>query len=83
MFEYCSTYAERAYKLLEDGDYDNGMEFLAHLADTLQILVESKTSQGTTNIAQFANSVKDFDELNKDSVYTHLQASGFGQYIPE
>ena len=83
MFDYCSTQAERALKLLEDGDQDNGMHFLGHLADILQFLAESKTSQGLTNIPEFLNLVKELDELEKDQVYTHLQSTGFGQYIPE
>jgi hypothetical protein len=83
MFEYCSTQAERAYKLIEDNDVENGMQFLAHLADVLQFLVEARTTQGVTQINQFAKSLKDLDELEKDQVYTHLQENGFGQYIPE
>jgi flagellin-specific chaperone FliS len=83
MFEYCSKHAERAYKLLEDGDYDNGMEFLAHLADVLQMLTDSRNSQGTTNITLFAQSIKEFDESGRDQLYSHLQETGFGQYIPE
>jgi hypothetical protein len=83
MFDYCSTQAERAYKLLEDGDTHNGMQFLAHLADVLQMLSESKTTQGIISINDFAKSVKEFSELEKDQVYSHFQASGFGQYIPE
>jgi hypothetical protein len=83
MFEYCSAQAERAYKLLEDGDLQNGMQFLAHLADTLQMLVESKNGQGVTNISAFAQSVTELAENDKDAVYSHLQENGFGQYIPE
>lgn len=83
MFEYCSTQAERSYKLLEDGDMENGLQFLAHLADVLQFLVEAKSSQGTTNINEFAKSVLELNDLDKDQVYTHLQENGFGQYIPE
>lgn len=83
MFEYCSNQAERAYKLLEDGDSENGMQFLAHLADVLQFLVEARSSQGATNINEFAQSVLELNELDKDQVYTHLQENGFGQYIPE
>jgi hypothetical protein len=83
MFEYCSAQAERAYKLLEDGDQQNGLEFLAHLADVLNLLVESRTSQGTTSIGEFAISVREFSELDKDQVYTHMQENGFGQYIAE
>jgi len=83
MFDYCSNQAERAYKLLEDGDIDVGLQFLAHLADVLQMLVEAKSSQGITNINEFAKLVKDMDELDKDQVYSHFIENGFGQYIPE
>lgn len=83
MFEYCSTHAERAYKLLEDGDYENGMQFFGHLADVLSFLAQAKNTQGTTSINDFASSLKELDEMEKDQVYTHLQATGFGQYIPE
>lgn len=83
MFEYCSTQAERAYKLIEDGETDNGMSYLGHLADVLQMLVESRTDQNTTNINEFARSVSQFEDLEKDAVYTHMQENGFGQYIPE
>jgi hypothetical protein len=83
MFEYCSAHAERIYKLLEDGDQENGMQFLAHLADVLQLLVEAKTSQGYTGIDEFAIGVRDLSELDKDQIYTHLQENGFGQHIPE
>ena len=83
MFDYCSTQAERAYKLLEDGEIEVGLQFLAHLADVLQMLVEAKTSQGTTNINEFAKLVKDMDELDKDQIYSHFIENGFGQYIPE
>ena len=83
MFEYCSTQAERAYKLLADGDVDIAMQDLAHLADVLQMLVDARNSQGTTNINEFAKSLRELPELGKDQVYTHFQANGFGQYIPE
>ena len=83
MFEYCSTQAERAYKLLEDGDVDVAMHDLAHLADVLQMLVEARNSQGMTNINDFAKSLKELPELAKDQVYTHFQENGFGQHIPE
>ena len=83
MFDYCSTQAERAYKLLEDGEIDVGLQFLAHLADVLQMLVEAKSSQGITNINEFAKLVKEMDELDKDQVYSHFIENGFGQYIPE
>jgi hypothetical protein len=63
MFDYCSNQAERAYKLLEDGDIDVGLQYLAHLADVLQMLVEAKSSQGITNINEFAKLVKEMDEL--------------------
>lgn len=83
MFEYCSTQAERAYKLLEDGDFDVGMQYLAHLADILQFLTDARTSHGITSINEFASSIKSLDENDKDQVYTHFQENGFGQYIPE
>jgi|GEM_PF-6563389 hypothetical protein len=83
MFDYCSNQAERAYKLLEDGDIDVGLQFLAHLADVLQMLVEAKSSQGITNINEFAKLVKEMDELDKDQIYSHFIENGFGQYIPE
>ena len=83
MFDYCSAQAERAYKLLEDGDIDVGLQFLAHLADVLQMLVEAKSSQGITNINEFAKPVKEMDELDKDQIYSHFIEHGFGQYIPE
>ena len=83
MFEYCSTQAERAYRLLEDGEVDVAMQDLAHLADVLQMLVEAKSSQGITNINEFAKLVKEMDELDKDQVYSHFIENGFGQYIPE
>jgi hypothetical protein len=83
MFEYCSTQAERAYKLIEDGETDIGLEKLGHLADVLQMLVSSKNTAGTTNINMFAQEVKEFSEEDKDVIYTHFQENGFGQYIPE
>lgn len=83
MFEYCSNQAERAYSLIEDGDVDNGLSKLAHLADVLQLLVESKQSTGVISINTFAQSVKELDENDKDGVYVHFQEHGFGQYIPE
>ena len=83
MFEYCSTQADRAYKLLEDGDQENGMFTLAHLADILQFLTESRHVNGSININQFVSQVKELDEIEKDQVYIHMQENGFGQYIPE
>lgn len=83
MFEYCSKQAERSYALIEDGDVQNGLEFLGHLADVLQILVDSKNSQGSVSINEFAQGVRELSELDKDQVYTHMQENGFGQYIPE
>jgi hypothetical protein len=83
MFEYCSVQAERAYKMLEDGDTENGLIFMAHLADVLQFLVEARNSQGSTSITTFVQSVRDLEEIDKDQVYTHLQENGFGQFIPE
>ena len=83
MFEYCSVRAERAYKLIEDGEIEFGLSQLGHLADVLQMLLSSKSSSGTTNINTFAQEVKELDEDGKDEVYTHFQENGFGQYIPE
>ena len=83
MFEYCSTQAERAYRLLEDREVDVAMQDLAHLADILQMLVDAKNSQGITNINDFAKSVKELPELDKDQVYSHFIENGFGQFIPE
>lgn len=83
MFEYCSRQAERAYKLIEDGDVDNGLDFLAHLADVLNLLAESRNSQGVTSINEFAQSVRELNENEKDDIYTFFQENGFGQYIPE
>jgi len=83
MFEYCSTQAERSYKLLEDGDSEISLQILGHLADILQLLVDSKNSQGIVNIGNFANSIKDLTEEDKDQIYAHFQGTGFGQYIPE
>jgi hypothetical protein len=83
MFEYCSVRAERAYKLIEDGEIELGLSQLGHLADVLQMLLSSKSSSGTTNINTFAQEVKELDEDGKDEVYTHFQEHGFGQYIPE
>jgi flagellin-specific chaperone FliS len=83
MFDYCSEQAERAYKLLEDGDSENSLQILGHLADILQLLVESKNTQGVVSIGNFANSIKELSEDDKDQIYTHFQGAGFGQYIPE
>ncbi len=84
MFEYCSNQAERAYKLLEDGEIDVSLSKLGHLADVLQLLISAKSdSTGLINISSFAQSVKELEENEKDEVYTHLQENGFGQYIAE
>lgn len=83
MFEYCSNQAERAYKFIEDGDVDIGLEKLGHLADVLQMLVSSKNTSGTLSINTFAQEVKECSEDDKDEIYTHFQENGFGQYIPE
>lgn len=77
MINYCSEQAERSYNLFEDGEIDNGLGFLAHLADVLSLLKEAKT------ITEFAKLAQSLDELDKDSVYSHLHENGFGQYIPE
>jgi hypothetical protein len=83
MFEYCSTQAERAYRLLEDGEIEVAMQDIAHLADVLQMLVDARNTQGITNLNDFAKSVKELPELDKDQVYSHFIENGFGQYIPE
>ena len=83
MFEYCSTQAERAYRLLEDGEIEVAMQDIAHLADVLQMLVDARNTQGTTNLNDFAKSLKELPELDKDQVYSHFIETGFGQYIPE
>lgn len=83
MFEYCSIYTDRAYKLIEDGDVDIGLDILAHLIDVQQLLIESRNSQGILSINEFANAVKELPDLEKEQVYTHFQENGFGQYIPE
>lgn len=83
MFEYCSNQVERAYKLFEDGDTENGMQYLAHSADILQMLVEARNSHGSTSIGDFANAVMELPELEREEVFTFFQSCGFGQYIPE
>lgn len=83
MYQYCSEQAERAYKLFEDGETENGMLFLAHLADVLALLKDNRDTQDRPNITGFASDALEFDELNKDAVFTHLQENGYGQYIPE
>lgn len=83
MFEYCSNQAERAFKFIEDGDTDNGLSKLGHLADVLQVLVNSRQLNGTTSIVSFAQELRDLDEIERDEVYAHLQEHGFGQYISE
>jgi hypothetical protein len=83
MYEYCFSLSERAYKLIEDEDIDNGLAYLAHLADVLELLKDNRTPQETANITSFCAGVYEFDELDKDAVFTHLQENGYGQYIPE
>lgn len=83
IIEYCSHQAERAYTLFEDNDTNAGLEFLGHLADVLQMLVESKNTHGVISIDDFTRSVSKLNDLEKDQIYTHLQENGFGQYIPE
>lgn len=83
MYHYCSEQAERTYKLFEDGEIENGMAFLAHLADVLAMLKDNRDSQDRPNISGFASDVLDLNELDKDAVFTHLQENGYGQYIPE
>ena len=82
MFSYCSNQAERAYKLIEDGEVDIGLSKLGHLADVLQMLITSQ-SNGMTNIDKFALEVKELPDYDKEEVYTHLQEHGFGQHIAE
>ena len=82
MFTYCSNQAERAYKLIEDGDVDIGLSKLGHLADVLQMLVTSQTN-GITNIDKFALEVRELPDDGKEEVYTHFQENGFGQHIAE
>lgn len=81
MFDYCANQASRAYNLLEDGE-DSGLDFLAHLSDVLQFLVESQSTQGIA-INSFTKLVLDLNEIEKDQIFTHMQEHGFGQYIPE
>lgn len=83
MYQYCSEQAERTYKLFEDGEIENGMSFLAHLADTLAMLKDNRDSQDRPNIAGFAKDVTELNDLDKDAVFTYLQENGYGQYIPE
>jgi hypothetical protein len=83
MYQYCSEQAERAYKLFEDGETENGMLFLAHLADVLVALKDNRDTQDRPNITGFAGDVMEFNELDKDAVFTHFQENGYGQYIPE
>jgi hypothetical protein len=83
MFEYCSIYTDRAYKLIEDGETAIGLDMLAHLSDVLSLLIDSRNSQGLISINEFARFVKDLPELEKEQVYNHFQENGFGQYIPE
>lgn len=83
MFEYCLNEAERSYKLIEDGDIENGMDYAAHLIDVLQMLVDARNAQGVTNISEFSMTAKELNEIERDQVYSHLQENGFGQYIPE
>jgi flagellin-specific chaperone FliS len=83
MFEYCLSQADRSFKLIEDGDLENGLDDLSHLIDILQMLIDSKNSQGLVNIGGFSQSLKHLDEFSKDQIYTHLQENGFGQFIPE
>ena len=81
MFDYCANQASRAYNLLEDGE-DSGLDFLAHLSDVLQFLVESQSTQGIA-INSFTKLVLELNEIEKDQIFTHMQEHGFGQYIPE
>ena len=83
MFKYCSNQAERAYQLLEDGDAENSQLFLAHLADTLQFIVDAAATTGLPSINEFVSSLDAMSLVDRDSVYSHLQESGFGQYLPD
>lgn len=83
MIDYCSDQAERTYKLFEDKEYSNGFENLAHTADVLLLLKESRNEIGEVNITSFILKTKDFEELWKDQLWSFLQENGYGQYIPE
>lgn len=83
MFQYCSDQVERAYKLLEDNENKSGMEYLAHVADVLLMLKDSRVSAGSTNLDEFASRTKDFPELWRDQLWSFFQENGLGQFIPE
>jgi len=83
MFEYCSEQAERSYKLLEDQDQENGLDYLAHLADILLLITESKNDSGTVNIGEFTNRANELTDIWKEQLWAFLQEKGFGQFIPE
>lgn len=83
MYGYCSEQAERTYKLFEDGEIENGMSFLAHLADVLAMLKDNRDNQDRPNIIGFAKDITQLNDLDKDAVFTYLQENGYGQYIPE
>lgn len=83
MYQYCAEQAERAYKLFEDGEIENGMSFLAHLADVLSILKDNRDTQDRPNITGVVNDIVNLDDLSKGAVFTCFQENGYGQYIPE
>lgn len=83
MYQYCAEQAERAYKLFEDGEIENGMSFLAHLADVLSILKDNRDTQDRPNITGVVNDIVNLDDLSKGAVFTYFQENGYGQYIPE
>lgn len=83
MIKYCSDQAEKAYKLFEDKEVDYGLECLAHLADVLLILKESRSDSGIANINSFVNQCSDLTDIWKEQIWVSFQENGFGQYIPE
>lgn len=83
MNDYCSEQAEKSYKFFEDNESEHGLECLAHLADVLLLLKESRSATGVVNISTFTNQVLKLDERWKEQIWICLQENGFGQYIPE
>jgi hypothetical protein len=83
MFEYCSDQAEKSYKFFEDRESEHGLEYLAHLADVLLLLKESRSTTGSTNINGFVNRCNELDDTWKEPIWVFLQQNGFGQYLPE
>jgi hypothetical protein len=83
MFEYCSDQAEKSYRFFEDRESNHGMEYLAHVADVLLLLKESRSTTGSTNIDVFVNQCNDLEDSWKEQIWVFLQQNGFGQYLPE